>query len=418
MTNHLTVSKIITPPVYMASLDLTDAYTHIPMRQNLHKYLTFSYENTLYFCRALPFGLSPAPYIFTKVLSWPLGLLHQQGVNAAAYLDDWLLWHHTENQLSVNLKLTIDQLLKLGFTINWEKSTLSPSTELERLGVVWQGLSGHWMMPKEKKKQINSTARSLLHSRMVTRRHLEAFLGMLNFACQVHQNLSPMFQPIAQVGLIAVSCNRDQEVQLPHTLKQALWPWTKKSIWKVTPQFASNLPKNFLWTDASSKGWGALYNSNQTTQGKWSKELAREHINLLELLAVSLAIKTLDIRNCNLLLYIDNEVARFTIAKGRSKSPILLQEVKSLINLCQEKKIFLSATRIPSKLNVVADTLSRTSPLSTEWCLPRHVFKKIQQWCGNLSIDMMATPLNTQLPKFISPFLHPKAEGTNVLAVD
>ena len=52
--------RLLTPPAYLATLDIEKAYTHIPMRPNLRRYLAFSYLGQLYFFHALPFGLNRA----------------------------------------------------------------------------------------------------------------------------------------------------------------------------------------------------------------------------------------------------------------------------------------------------------------------------------------------------------------------
>ena len=77
----------------MAAIDISEAYTHIPICHNLHRYLAFSYQHQLYFFWALSFGLNVALYIFTRVLDWPLRTLRIQGINILAYLDDIVLCH-------------------------------------------------------------------------------------------------------------------------------------------------------------------------------------------------------------------------------------------------------------------------------------------------------------------------------------
>lgn len=106
MTNHSQLAEIMTPPAWMASLDLQDAYLHIPIRQSLHRYLAFVLEDQLFFFRALPFGLSPAPAIFTRVLRWPLSILRCQNVRILAYLDDWVIWAPSREELLRSVELT------------------------------------------------------------------------------------------------------------------------------------------------------------------------------------------------------------------------------------------------------------------------------------------------------------------------
>ena len=56
------------PMDWAASIDLSDAYYHIPIRPKFRRFLTFCHRGTLWQFRALPFGLSTAPWIFTRVM--------------------------------------------------------------------------------------------------------------------------------------------------------------------------------------------------------------------------------------------------------------------------------------------------------------------------------------------------------------
>ena len=122
---------MLQPPVWLASLDLQDAYFHVPLRRSLHKYLAFVYADDLLFFRALPFGLNVAPYIFTRIMRYPLSLLHSQGVQVAAYLDDWVVWGKTKEETHQAFLLTVECVTKLGFLINVKKSHPEPSVDSE-----------------------------------------------------------------------------------------------------------------------------------------------------------------------------------------------------------------------------------------------------------------------------------------------
>ena len=53
---------------FMASIDLSEAYLHIPILLSHRQYLCFCYNQQKFQYRALPFGLKSAPRVFTKVL--------------------------------------------------------------------------------------------------------------------------------------------------------------------------------------------------------------------------------------------------------------------------------------------------------------------------------------------------------------
>ena len=52
---------------WVASIDLRDAYFHIPIQEQSRKYLRFHVKGRTYQFKALPFGLSTAPLEFTVV---------------------------------------------------------------------------------------------------------------------------------------------------------------------------------------------------------------------------------------------------------------------------------------------------------------------------------------------------------------
>ena len=122
LDNHTVLARLLTPPAFLAMLDISEAYTHIPMRPNLYCYLAFSYLGQLYFFRALPFGLNVAPYIFTQVLAWPLHCLRARGISLLAYLDDIVIWHRDRDTLLAQVQQVMVFLWDMGFRLNLEKS--------------------------------------------------------------------------------------------------------------------------------------------------------------------------------------------------------------------------------------------------------------------------------------------------------
>ena len=51
------------------SLDLTDAYLHVPIHPRSRKYLRFTLRGREYQFKALPFGLSTSPFLFTRLMT-------------------------------------------------------------------------------------------------------------------------------------------------------------------------------------------------------------------------------------------------------------------------------------------------------------------------------------------------------------
>ena len=71
------------------------------------------------------------------------------------YLDDWAIWSSSPGLLSQATRVT-NTLKRLGFTINPEKSSLTPSQTVTWLGVEWHSDSGQWNIPLAKQHEITS----------------------------------------------------------------------------------------------------------------------------------------------------------------------------------------------------------------------------------------------------------------------
>uniref|UniRef100_A0A8D0HV98 ribonuclease H n=1 Tax=Sphenodon punctatus TaxID=8508 RepID=A0A8D0HV98_SPHPU len=121
---------------WLTSLDLKEAYLHVPILPNHRKWLRFRYENLHWQYKALPFGLSTAPRTFTKILIPLIANLRKEGIKIHPYLDDILIRSPTYDQALRDTARVISYLQEHGFVINFKKSHLSPSQSLEHLGVI------------------------------------------------------------------------------------------------------------------------------------------------------------------------------------------------------------------------------------------------------------------------------------------
>ena len=65
---HL-LPDLLQPKDWMAKLDLKDAYLQVPIHQSHQHLLTFLWEEKYYRFTCLPFGLSSAPRVFTKLIN-------------------------------------------------------------------------------------------------------------------------------------------------------------------------------------------------------------------------------------------------------------------------------------------------------------------------------------------------------------
>ena len=131
--NLTTLSEVLSEGDYFATFGLSFCYHRIEIHPEHRKFLgfewTFEDGSTKYFqfC-VLPFGLSSARYVFTKVLHRFTKRWRSIGIKTIIYIDDGIA-----ASSSFELSKTADELVKndlvsAGFVINVEKSDFNPKT--------------------------------------------------------------------------------------------------------------------------------------------------------------------------------------------------------------------------------------------------------------------------------------------------
>ena len=163
-------------------------------------------------------------------------------------------------------------------------------------------------------------------------------------------------------------------IKISHNICHHLTWWNNPHIYNQRVPIRIPSHSHQLFTDASLSGWGAHPEPEGILfHGVWTQDQSQLHINLLEMMAVSLALKQslLHISQSTVLVSSDNTtVISYLSRQGRTHSPNLCLEVWNLLNWCLQNRIRLKIRRIPGKFNILADRLSRTNkPISIEWSL-------------------------------------------------
>lgn len=157
-------------------MDLTEAYLHIPILPGHRRFLRFCVADHHLQFRALPFGLSTAPRVFTKMLINPIAQLRQWGIHVHPYLDDLLIRSSSERQARRNTQIVMDCLRSHGFiNINQERT----GSQAGHLGVIIDTRSSFLFLTQEQRTKTRLLATSVIcttHSRLS---HLAKLMGIL-----------------------------------------------------------------------------------------------------------------------------------------------------------------------------------------------------------------------------------------------
>ncbi len=80
---------------FIITWDIKKGYHHVPIAEAHYTYLGFCWpqkgKNVFYVFTCLPFGLSTAPYVFTKLLRPLVAHWRAQGIPIVVYIDDGFL---------------------------------------------------------------------------------------------------------------------------------------------------------------------------------------------------------------------------------------------------------------------------------------------------------------------------------------
>ena len=137
------------------SVDLSDAYHHIPVHENYRCFLAFQVGDSAYRYTACPFGLSPLPKVFTEVseVVKKHARLHW-GVSVFQYIDDWLFMSQDRMRLAWATKQFVQLCIRLGLIVNMKKSVLGATRQLVHLGMLWDFQEARLRPPDAKIEQI------------------------------------------------------------------------------------------------------------------------------------------------------------------------------------------------------------------------------------------------------------------------
>lgn len=422
LEDYKVATRLISPGCYMGKIDMKDAYYSISVEKNSRKYLRFRFAGILYEFNCLPFGLNTAPYVFTKITKPIVAHLRKAGFMSVIYLDDILLFGNTFSDCLENINTTAALLESLGFTINREKSCMTPSHTCQFLGFNYDSINMTLELPQDKRNRVQEQIEIYSRKKRCKIRDFAKFVGTL-IACrpaiQYGMAHTKEFEREKQLALLQVDDNYEGFMRIKDSLQPDLLWWSKSILYR-TYDIANKGFDMEIFSDASLTGWGISCNG-QRANGHWNIEEKRHYINYLELLSAFFGLKCFanDMKNSKILLRIDNTTAISYINRmGGTKFAKLNKLAKDIWEWCEIRNIWIYASYISSRDNKEADHESRKLAKETEYELSHKAFQNITDALGTPEIDLFATRTNTKCEKFISWARDPEAVAVDAFTVN
>ena len=330
------------------SLDLTDAFFHIPIHKESRCLLRFHYQGKAYQYKALPFGLKTAPWVFTTLMKQVLRMKEMEQVQAHPYLDDWLVPTETFSEGLDQAVILIDLCQELGLTINFQKSELVPKQQIVFLGGMYNLRSYTVSVTEENKQKLSDGIKPFFENKNMVARKWLSVIGLMSS--------QEKYTPYGRLRLRYVQwalkdqwsparAPMSQKLRVTNQAREGLDWWRTHVNLIHGARIRPRQPDLEITTDASNHGWGG-HSGSQVFHGDWSQEEGVMHINILEMRAVYMTLVRLQPQEgSTVLVNTDNTtVMAYINRQGGLVSKSLFQETVQLILL------FVSyLTRVPHK---------------------------------------------------------------------
>ena len=303
---------------WMVSIDLKDAYLQIPIHPDSRKYLRFVALNRVFQFKALCFGLSTSPQVFTRVMAPVSVFLHRLGIRMCRYLDDWLLQSSSRSVVLEALETVIRLCQDLGIVINWEKSNLIPSQRVVYLSVILDSTLFRASPSQPRVEKLCLTVEEFLSCDVQPVSLWRKLLGILSSLTSVVPGGRLRMRSL-QLRLHRLWNQKDDSTLIPWDQECRLdLEW-----WMVPYRLQSGIslaqvnPHLDFWSDASDVGWDA-HLQDATASGRWSQDEALLSINTRELLAVEFGLRYFQhlVSNSTVAVFADNSTALAYLRKG------------------------------------------------------------------------------------------------------
>lgn len=409
---------------WFISLDITDAYFLVSMAEEASTWLGVSWQGSYYVYRALPFGCSSSPGVFTSIVSALVDYWRTLSVCCSSFYDDIFACHLRKAICSAYAAFLRTEARTLGITFDFTKGNPEPTQQGVVLGFLLDTTSLTVAIPPAGLAKIHGKADRMVVERRATMRQLYSLASSL----MAYKRAAMLSTPRAY-ALYAACASRgswDTTFSLTEETIDALL-WIRDSL----PQHAV---RRFNWeaseivafkTDASGIGCGmvqvdpiSLEVSGEEMRTAFSVQERALSSNNRELRCLPRGVLAFSetIRGKAVQFYSDNTTAISYAYKGggpvRELNALALRLLETLHSLGAD---LLPPRHIPGKLNVEADLASR-QPEMEDYRLRSFTFLKLAKKWGGFSVDLFADDFNTLLPAFYSRWRCPQAAAVDAFS--
>ena len=375
---------LLGPGAWVWKYDLKNAYRQFPIHPSDVHYLGIKWEGKFYFDKALPMGLKSACGLFTRLgdamqyCTWkrsPESFYVSNDVVLALihYIDDFaggaqcMQYDKAVNQFIV-FKETMGIL---GVDLSLVKF-LWPAQLIELLGIYFNTKQRTLALPEHKILDVERKINTIMPKRRASYKELKSLQGSLQWCCNPIWVGSAFMQNLNN-ELRGLNPRHYGEVNKELKADLDWWKFALRNLNALPMKYFLMSELRFdtefqLYTDACPRGIGAFIEGTGmyfqlAIPAKWYEVF---HINVLELMVpvIALIVWGEYFHHKTVSIWIDNMTAQFQLIKKHASNKCEQRMLAIICATAVKYQCYFWTERIDTKLNTVADALSRNWSLA------------------------------------------------------
>ncbi|CAG2254074.1 unnamed protein product [Mytilus edulis] len=420
--------QFITNNSFCFQFDIVSAYHHVNIFMPHTEFLGFSWrhENTekWYKFLVLPFGLSSACYIFTKITRPLIKSGGGEGKQVLMYLDDGLGTHTDEETCKTMSNQVRQDLIQSGFVPKNEKSKWSPMKLLVFLGYSIDTNRGTITIPNERVQKVLKTIADVeyyvskhgkVHARLVA-----SLVGQIVSMSYVIGNVAYIMSKHLSIDILSMTSWNSCIVLSTESLIQIKF-WRENLEHVNVKKFSSDVScQSVVYSDASNTGYGGYVVETpfNIAHGMWSECEASKSSTWKELNAVrNILLSMINVLKDKRIKWFSDNQNVVTIVEKGSMKPELQDIAMCIFENCLIHNISIDVVWVPRTLNEKADFISRIIDYD-DWGIDEQLFMYVDSLWGPHEIDWFANDDNHKLTVFYSRYWTVNSMGIDAFTIN
>ena len=403
--------------------DLSKGYHHINIFPGHQTFLGFSIKGKYYCFTVLPFGLSSAPFVFSKVLREMVKYWRSNSIKIVMFLDDGWGTNSNRQMCSADACFVRNSLEEAGFVINYDKSIWEPVQKLEWLGLFWDSEQFSLYIPERRINDLRCCLEELFsYLPKVTARKLAQCVGKVISTMPVIGNIARLMTRRCYV-IIENRTSWESVVRI----ESSDFCITELNFWRKNIDFLNvkklggyRCPDTLVFSDASNVACGSyvVKANNLVFHSNWSEDEKAKSSTFRELRAVYLALRAYSpkFQNRCVKWFSDSQNCVRIVSAGSTKAE-LQEQALYIFKLCLKLNIDLHIQWVPRNYNVVANSISKVC-CTDSWGVSKEFIEFMYSLWGPFDIDRFATSDNRKLFRYNSRFFDYQCEAVDAFSQD